>query len=361
MCGRFTQAGSGEELAGLFELDEAPGALAPCYNLAPGQPAAVLRREEAARPRLRTLAWGFAPAGARAGSGRWLINARAETVGSRARFRSAFRSRRCLVPVTGFFEWERRSSGKQPWLVRRSGGGWFALAGLWESGERGGADAFTILTTAPSPMIVRIHDRMPVIVPQARFGRWLSGEEIELGPSAPEDLVAHPVAALVNDPTNDDPRCVAPVAPPPSLFGDRAAASGVRSRPAGAPWPRPTAPAVPAVVHAPGPDIRRGGGPPDGGRIGDSPNRESRRAGGDGGVARDETRPGGGRSGTGAAGRCGVQTRSQSRLRSRMTATAVQTKPGVAAGRSGGDGSVARGDTTPWGRGSLGTGSGRSG
>lgn len=207
MCGRFTQAGSGEELAALFDLEAAPEALAPRYNLAPGQPGAVVRREDSGRPRLRMLRWGFAAAG-----GRRLINTRAETLASRRAFRSAGRARRCLVPVTGFFEWERRPGGKLPWLVRRSGSGWFAFAGLWE------ADAFTIVTTAPTALVARIHDRMPAIVKPDRFAPWLLGQEIELGPGAPEDLVAHPVSTLVNDPANDDARCVAPVTPAPTLF-----------------------------------------------------------------------------------------------------------------------------------------------
>ena len=184
MCGRFIQSCSSEEAAELFDLEEIPEDLPPRYNIAPTQLAAVVRNEDVRR--LRMLRWGLIPNGAPDPSiGNRLINARAETAGVRPSFRDAFRARRCLIPVDGFFEWERLGRRRQPWLFRMREGGPFALAGLFERWRPppGFPDAagsehletFTILTTEANRVVGRIHDRMPVIVSPAAFGDWLGG------------------------------------------------------------------------------------------------------------------------------------------------------------------------------------------
>lgn len=238
MCGRFTQSCSWEETAELFELDEVPDDLPPRYNVAPTQLAAVVRNEGVRR--LRMLRWGLIPSGAPDPSiGNRLINARAETANVRPSFRDAFRTRRCLVPVDGFFEWERLGRRRQPWLFRMREGGPFALAGLFErwlaplrppdAAGSEGIETFTILTTEANRVVARIHDRMPVIVHPAAFGDWLAGRDVPLGPYPPEAMTAFRVSTVVNSPANDDPSCVEPLPEsgepgrggrsPPSLFG----------------------------------------------------------------------------------------------------------------------------------------------
>ena len=242
MCGRFTQSCSWEETAGFFDLEEAPDELPPRYNVAPTQLAAVVLGEDVRR--LRMLRWGLIPSHAPDPSiASRLINARAETASVRPSFRDAFRARRCLVPVDGFYEWERMGRRRQPWLFRMRDGGPFALAGLyerWRAPPRfldavgsGQIETFTILTTEANPVVGRIHDRMPVIVHPAAFGDWLGGKEVALGPYPPREMTACRVNPAVNNPANDDPRCVEPLAgepetgpegeserrSPPSLFG----------------------------------------------------------------------------------------------------------------------------------------------
>ena len=248
MCGRFTQSSSWEETAELFDLDESPGDLPPRYNVAPTQLAAVVRNEDVRR--LRMLRWGLIPSGARDPAiGNRLINARAETVSTRPSFRAAYAARRCLVPVSGFFEWERRGRLRQPWLFRMREGGPFALAGVFErwrappgllgnpaakAGKSGELETFAILTTDANEVVGRVHDRMPVIVHPVAFERWLGGGEVPLGPFPPEAMAAFPVSPVVNNPAHDDPRCVEPLdllagsgrgstggGSPPSLFGGR--------------------------------------------------------------------------------------------------------------------------------------------
>jgi len=203
--------------------------LRPRYNLAPSQPAAVVRAEDGER-RLAMLRWGLIPAWADDPRiGHRLINARAESVAEKPAFRAAFRRRRCLVPADGFYEWTRQGKVRTPWLVTPRGGGLMAFAGLWErwrvpasarlSGslaERSPGDVvetFTVLTTEANAPMRALHHRMPVILPPQAFDAWLSGGEVALGP-APDDLLAmHAVSLRVNNPRHDDPECVLPAAP----------------------------------------------------------------------------------------------------------------------------------------------------
>ena len=152
-----------------------------------------------------------------------MINARSETAAEKPSFRSAVRSRRCLVPASGFFEWVKGPGGKQPHFIHFSDARVFAFAGLWErwtKGEHGPLETFTILTTAPNEMMADLHDRMPVILSRNDFAEWL-----EPAPLAPERLQrltaphpaagmeAYPVSNHVNRPANDDPECIARIGP----------------------------------------------------------------------------------------------------------------------------------------------------
>jgi putative SOS response-associated peptidase YedK len=225
VCGRFNLTAPGEEIAEAFELDEAPS-LRPRYNIAPSQPIAVVGfQPRTGRRGLAELTWGLAPRGAKPGERR-LINARSESAAVRPAFREAFRSRRCLVPATGFYEWETRAGERpRPWLFRLAGGEVFAFAGLWEPPlEKGGRATCAILTTDPNRLAEKVHDRMPVILPREAYSRWLDPaadpeEELRplLEPFPEAAMVAYPVGTGVNSPANDDPSCLAPAPAAPPL------------------------------------------------------------------------------------------------------------------------------------------------
>ena len=122
MCGRFNQTASGDEVAEAFGLDEAPE-LAPRYNIAPTQEVAVVGvQPKTGRRGLARLRWGLVPRESLGGE-RGFINARAETAGEKPSFREAFAHRRCLIPATGFYEWQRiDAKRRQPWLIRLGSG-----------------------------------------------------------------------------------------------------------------------------------------------------------------------------------------------------------------------------------------------
>ena len=229
MCGRFTQRFSWREIHTLLSLDGPGPNLRPRYNLAPSQSAAVVRSDDGER-QLSMLRWGLIPGWAKDPSiGNKLINARSETVRTKPSFRSAFATRRCVVPADGFYEWTREGTVRQPWLIAPRDGGILAFAGLWEhwlvpdrltlrgslSERRAGdiVETFTILTTEANRTMRALHHRMPVILAPEATESWLAGGDVPLGP-APEDLLAmHRVSTRVNSPRHDDAECVAPLEP----------------------------------------------------------------------------------------------------------------------------------------------------
>jgi putative SOS response-associated peptidase YedK len=219
MCGRFNQTASGEEVAEALGLDEAP-ALAPRYNIAPTQEVGVVGvQPKTGRRGLALLRWGLVPRGSLGGE-RGFINARSETAWEKPSFAEAFARRRCLVPATGFYEWQRLDAKKrQPWLLRLATGRVFAFAGLWEPAAGGAVPTCAILTTEPNDVARPIHDRMPVILDPADYARWL--DPAVTGPAEVRPLLrpfpsgamtAFPVSTAVNNPTFDDPACLVPLA-----------------------------------------------------------------------------------------------------------------------------------------------------
>jgi putative SOS response-associated peptidase YedK len=221
MCGRFTQYAQRAELARLLGID--PGDVPPRnprYNIAPTQLVVVLRLDDGQRS-IREMRWGLIPSWAQdARIGNSLINARPETVASKPAFRSAFKSRRCLIPTTGFYEWTPLPGvkKKQPMHIRLKDGEPFALAGLWERWkDEGGAtvESCTIITTEANELIRPIHDRMPVILAPNDYGAWLDSvtpaEALQalLRPFPPEAMEAVPVSTYVSNPRNVGPQCLA--------------------------------------------------------------------------------------------------------------------------------------------------------
>ena len=224
MCGRFTLATSAQEVAEHFGLTEVP-ALSPRYNIAPAQSIAVVRRPESDEaPLLELRRWGLIPSWAKdPGIGSRMINARLETAAEKPAFRAAFRRRRCLVPADGFYEWKPHPKRRRPHHVRLATGELFGLAGLfesWKSPEGESVGSCTLLTTAASPAMSPLHDRMPILVDPEHYRKWLDPDLQEpdailslTRSSISEGLVFHPVSFRVNNPRNDDSACIEPTEP----------------------------------------------------------------------------------------------------------------------------------------------------
>ena len=226
MCGRFTQHQTPGELQQFFELLQSDG-FAPRYNIAPTQSVPVIRVLEGQRV-ATNLRWGLIPLWAcSAAEGSGQINCRSESAATKPAFRRAFRERRCLVPATGFYEWQAAGKSKQPWYLTLKSGHPAAFAGLWETwhdAEQRVIESFTILTMPADAFMGEVHHRMPITLDRSVWPQWLNPGLHDAGaiqsllvPSR-EPWQRVPVSRLVNNIRNDSPECVRVVRADRGLF-----------------------------------------------------------------------------------------------------------------------------------------------
>ena len=221
MCGRFTLTIDPAELRDAFGNYSFPPHFAPRFNIAPTQPVLAIPGDGSRKADF--FLWGLIPSWAKdATIGNRLINARAETLAEKPAFRGSFKHKRCLILADGFYEWKALpgTRTKMPYFVFLKSRQVFALAGLWDewSGPDGSqVRSCTIITTAPNQFMAPIHNRMPVILPPEQYAEWLdpatqTTESLSaiLQPYPPEEMAAHTVSTLVNNPKNDLPECVVP-------------------------------------------------------------------------------------------------------------------------------------------------------
>lgn len=231
MCGRVTVKTT---LAGLMaafsEVSpgdiEAMGNGLPRWNGAPGQDYPLIIQEpDVAGPVFMRAKWGFIPGWMKEPKGGPKpANAKAETIAANGMFKNAYRSRRALMPIHGYFEWHdvhATGKNKQPYAIAMKEGTSFALAAIWE-GQRGPESGleertFAVLTCEANDMIASIHDRMPVILAPADYKRWLSDMEPDprdlLRPFPSELMRMWPISTKVNRPVNDTPDILNPDIP----------------------------------------------------------------------------------------------------------------------------------------------------
>jgi putative SOS response-associated peptidase YedK len=216
MCGRFMQERPVSELAEIFEAEPLADDPGGRYNIAPTDEALVVVQRDDRRA-ITAYRWGLVPHWAPdAKIAARTFNARAESIASMPAFRDSFRRKRCLVPVDGFYEWRRQERIRQPYRIFRADGRPLVLAGLWDgwkNPETGDIRrTFTIVTTTPNSVVAELHNRMPVIVPDDAWARWLDPRPSEPGelrallePTEAVALEIVPASRLVNDVRNDGP------------------------------------------------------------------------------------------------------------------------------------------------------------
>ncbi len=219
MCSRYFLDADGNIIAYTFQVP-VHDRIRKRFNIAPTQEAPVVRAAPGGGREVAMLRWGLVPSWAKdAKIGTKMINARAEGLAQKPAFREAFGRRRCLVPATGFFEWQGAPGRKQPFAVTVPEQPLFAFAGLWEcwkGAERAPLDSYTIVTTEANPQVARIHDRMPVILRPAQWDAWLAGTPEEaralLAPYAGE-VALRAVGRYVSSVKNEGPECLADPTP----------------------------------------------------------------------------------------------------------------------------------------------------
>ena len=184
MCGRlFRHEVSLKEYLDSFDLSPFEDFLGTeaAYNVAPKQTVPIVRRcAEGGQAEMAYAQWGLVPDWWRKPLKEMKLstfNARSETAAQSKIFRRAYRKRRCLVPVSGFYEWSGPKGDRTAHAIGCRNRRWFCLGGLWEKAvvEDAVMESFTILTTAPNELMAQIHNRMPVILHPGDYGRWLDG------------------------------------------------------------------------------------------------------------------------------------------------------------------------------------------
>lgn len=202
MCGRFALFATAKKIKAQFHLDEL-FEIEPRYNIAPTEDILALTQVEGQGICASMFYWGLIPSWAEDKKiGSRLINARAETVAEKPAFRKAFQNKRCLVIMSGFFEWQQRDKKKQPYFIKPEKQPLIAIAGIWEdwlSQEGESIKSCSLLTKDANAFMKPLHDRMPVILNEAQQSLWLNpaaevGQLQEsLKMTSNLDLTAYPV------------------------------------------------------------------------------------------------------------------------------------------------------------------------
>jgi putative SOS response-associated peptidase YedK len=224
MCGRYARRSDKQKIAELFAVHgPVIPDFGPSWNVAPQtfQPVVRLNRHTGERE-IVLMRWGLIPFWAKdPKTGLRTINAKAETITTAPAFREAIRYRRCLVPADAFYEWQRISEKvKQPFAIALKGNQPYAFAGLWEKWKDPNAGSelltFTVITTDPNELVEPMHDRMPVIIPERDYDRWLQPGDPEqppidlLRPFDADKMTAWRVDKAVGNANNDSPELIQP-------------------------------------------------------------------------------------------------------------------------------------------------------
>lgn len=229
MCGRVFVKSTFAELMAAFSGVKRDDNLAdlesgPRFNGAPSLTyPIIITDKDASSGRFTTAKWGLIPSWVKEAKPKVQpANARCESLKTNGMFRGAYRARRCLVPVDGYFEWKAIKGKKQPYALAMADGRPFCLAGIWESrpdpDARPGTEpkTFAIVTCTPNDLVATIHDRMPVILHPKDYARWL-GEHPDpadlLAPFPSELMKIWPVSTRVNNVRNQETDLLDPIEP----------------------------------------------------------------------------------------------------------------------------------------------------
>jgi putative SOS response-associated peptidase YedK len=227
MCGRAYSTYTEDELHVRYIHEKSkrnPLGLKPNYNLSPTQTAPVVVVKEGSVA-IELMRWGLVPSWAKdlkSAAKYSLINARGEEIAEKRSYAQAFARRRCIVPLSGFFEWLRPEAGpKRPFAIHLKSDPIMSVAGVWEHWESKATgevvDSFSIITTGANSAMRAVHDRMPVILSREHEAAWLDPGNREVGrlkaflkPCASEQLELFEVSTLVNSPRNNTAEVLVP-------------------------------------------------------------------------------------------------------------------------------------------------------
>lgn len=218
MCGRISTANLlPEDISGVFHANVITTFL-QSYNVAPTLPIPAIREQKGKRS-LNNLRWGLIPHWARDRQSKAsAFNARVETLTQKPFFRDSIKSKRCIIPVSGFYEWQKQGSKKQPYYIYNANQKPLALAGLWDAWvdkeTQETLESCTIITIPATYQMAEIHERMPAVLEAESFDTWLDPEFmnthflLELLRSPKDVLSMYPVSSYVGNSRHDGEKCI---------------------------------------------------------------------------------------------------------------------------------------------------------
>ena len=220
MCGRYVNFMSADDIKKVFGIDDVPE-FGPKFNQAPGSKSPIVHLDENGKRVCTMMLWGLIPFWSKDGKVKFTSNAWADKVRTSGSFREPFKSRRCIVPVNGFYEWQETPTGKQPFYITLQNSDVMVFAGIydrWKNPETGEiVQSFAIITCDPNDMIAQLHNRMPVILDESQWDAWLSPETNVF--DAEKMLRAYPselmrrqkVTKKVGNSRNEGPELIKPI------------------------------------------------------------------------------------------------------------------------------------------------------
>jgi putative SOS response-associated peptidase YedK len=220
MCGRYSLICI-DDLGNRFRVFNPMLGARSKFNIAPMTRQPVIVQRTGGRE-LVQMQWGLVPHWTKVlKAAHPIINARAESLAEKPSFAPLVKTKRCLVPASGFFEWKHEGAGKHPFYLYLKDQPLFAFAGLYDEWHDPAGTllaTYTIITTDPNALLAMVHNRMPVIVSPDYEEQWLAGGPLDAGqlreilaPYPAEQMAMHPISPLVNTPTSDDERVIRPV------------------------------------------------------------------------------------------------------------------------------------------------------
>ena len=218
MCGRYSLICI-DDLGNRFRVYDPTLGCKSHFNVAPSQTIPVIVKHE--HIEMAMMQWGLVSNSVKNPQASMRpINARAETLSEKPMFRDLLKNKRCLIPASGFYEWKKEGSKKNPFYIYLKNSPIFAFAGLYDFWHDASGEAhptYTIITTEANELVTSLHNRMPVILKREDEDRWLSGnapsqEEMKevLSPYPSAGMAMHPVSSRINSPTVDDEQLIQP-------------------------------------------------------------------------------------------------------------------------------------------------------
>lgn len=210
MCGRFTNTMTWAEIHALYRIQDTappPSNMPPRYNIAPTQSVYFAHKDKTGALEIDYGRWWLVPFFAKEMPKAAMFNARIETVDTSGAYREPFKSKRCLIPADGYFEWTTNAEDgkKDPWLMQLPEGRPFSFAGLWAHNDKLGVTSCTIITAPAVGHIAHIHERMPIMLDRSVYDSWLDtgiqgddAKSLLLNSQIDDQIVFHRVGRDVN-------------------------------------------------------------------------------------------------------------------------------------------------------------------